>query len=61
MIMSQPTNAHDVELEATFEELPLDLRRDTVETNMAMGENRGGRGRSRARCSSHRGAQESVP
>lgn len=61
MIMGQLTNAHDVELEATLEEFPLDLRGDAIETDMAMGKNRGGGGRSRARCSSHRGAQEAMP
>ena len=35
------TNTHDVELEATLEEFPLDLRGDTIETDMAMGENSG--------------------
>lgn len=31
------TNADDVELETTLQELALDLRRDAVETNMALG------------------------
>jgi hypothetical protein len=33
-----PTNANDVELEATLQELALNLRGDAVETNMALGE-----------------------
>ncbi len=41
----QLTNADDVELETTLQELALDLGRDAVETNMALGEN-GGRGSS---------------
>lgn len=31
------TNADDVELETTLQELALDLRRDAVETNVALG------------------------
>ena len=33
------TNAYHVELEATLQELALNLRGDAVETNMALGEN----------------------
>ena len=35
--MSELTNADDVELEATLQELLLDLRGDAVETDMAPG------------------------
>lgn len=33
------TNADDIELETTLEELALNLRRDAVETDMAVGVN----------------------
>lgn len=36
------TNADNVELETALQELALDLRRDAVETDMALGENGGG-------------------
>lgn len=37
-----PTNANDVELETTLQELALDLRGDAVETDMALGEDGAG-------------------
>lgn len=47
----QHTNADDVELKATLEQLLLDLRGDAVETNMASGEDCvGGRGSGGHRC-----------
>lgn len=35
------TNTHDIELEATLQQLPLNLRGDAVKTDMAMRENSG--------------------
>jgi hypothetical protein len=35
------TNTHDVELEATLQQLALDLRGNAVKTDMAMGKNSG--------------------
>lgn len=35
------TNTHDIELETTLQQLPLDLGGDAVETDMAVGENGG--------------------
>lgn len=35
------TNTHDIELETTLQQLPLDLRGDAVETDMAVGEDGG--------------------
>lgn len=47
----QHTNADDVELKATLQQLLLDLRGDAVETNMASGEDCvGGRGSGGHRC-----------
>lgn len=36
------TNANNVELESTLQQLALNLRRDAVETDMAAGSNGGG-------------------
>jgi hypothetical protein len=36
------TDADDIELEATLEELALDLRRDAVEADVALGEDSAG-------------------
>ena len=33
------TDTHDIELETTLQQLPLDLGSNAVETNMAVGEN----------------------
>lgn len=47
----QHTNADDVELKATLQQLLLDLRGDAVETDMASGEDCvGGRGSGGHRC-----------
>lgn len=35
------TNTHDIELETTLQQLPLDLGGDAVETDMAVGEDGG--------------------
>ena len=49
----QHTNAHHIELETSFQQLPLNLRSDTVETNMAARKDgRGGNRRGSSR--SHR-------
>lgn len=53
-----PTDTHDIELETTLQELPLDLRGDAVETNMAVGENGGLLSRSSAGSGSHSGRSE---
>jgi hypothetical protein len=34
---SQLTNADDIELEATLQQLPLNLRSDTIKTDVALG------------------------
>lgn len=48
------TNTHDIELETALQQLPLDLRSDTIETDMAARENRCGGTRRGGSCS-HRG------
>lgn len=39
--LSEPTDTYDVELEASLQQLPLNLGCDAVEPNMALRHNRG--------------------
>lgn len=59
-MLPELTNTHDIELEATLQQLPLDLRGNAVETNMAAGKDRGRSGRCRACCSCHSGDETRV-
>ena len=54
--LMEPTNANNIELKATLQQLPLDLSRDAVETDVALRINslRLGRGSwRRRRCGRH--------
>lgn len=51
--MSRLTNAHDIELESTFQQLALDLGGDAVETDVAAREDRRGIGGRRIGCGCH--------
>jgi hypothetical protein len=48
------TNTHHIELKATLQELPLNLRCDTVKANMTARKNSSWVGRSRICCGGHR-------
>lgn len=47
------TNTHDIELEATLQQLPLDLGSNAVETDMAVGEDGGLLSRSSSSSGGH--------
>jgi hypothetical protein len=47
------TNTHHIELKATLQELPLNLRCDTVKANMTARKNSGWVGRIRIGCGGH--------
>jgi hypothetical protein len=47
------TNTHHIELKATLQELPLNLRCDAVKTNVAAREDSGRVGRVRISCGRH--------
>lgn len=50
------TNTHNIELEATFQQLPFNLRSNAIETDMAPGEDR----RRGGACSGHGGGVRGI-
>lgn len=54
------TDTHDIELEATLQQLALDLRGNAVKTDMAMGENSGLLSRSCGGSGGHYGRRDDI-